>query len=249
MHIRQIALAARKLDPAVAALTDLFDLDASYKDPGVGQFGLENVVMPVGDTFLEVVSPVRADTTAGRYLERRGDSGYMVIFETPSLAEDRLRVDALGARVVWEIALEDISTIHLHPKDTGGAILSLDQPKPAGAWRWGGPHWTSRIRTTRVRRIISAEIEARDPGGMAARWSSLLGSSEVVADGDSVLLSLDRGGELRFVPAGPRGEGISAIGVEIEPSAREAIVATARARGLHATADNVEVCGVRVDLV
>jgi hypothetical protein len=247
MRIRQIALVARELRPAVEALVDLFDIEVGYRDPGVGHFGLENAVMPVGNTFLEVVSPVRPDTTAGRYLARRGDSGYMVIFETSRLSEDRTRVEALGARVVWEVALDDISTVHLHPKDTGAAIVSLDQPVPAGEWRWGGPQWKHHVRTDRVRRIVSAEMEAHDPEAMATRWSALLGFPAPAKDGDVRRIAVDDGGELRFVPAGARGEGISAFGVEA--SASEPVLAAARARGLAVRGRSIEVCGVRVDLV
>lgn len=246
MRIRQIALVARELEPAVAALVDVFDVAVGYRDPGVGQFGLENAVMPIGDTFLEVVSPLRADTTAGRFLTRRGDSGYMVIFETSRLAEDRQRVDALGARVVWEVALDDISTIHLHPKDTGGAIVSLDQPNPAGEWRWGGPDWKAHACTRRVRRIVSAEVEAVDPAAMAARWSALLGLPGPSKDGAARRVAVE-GGEVRFVPVGSRGEGISGFGVEA--SDPEAILGAARARGLPVRGRSVEVSGVRVDLV
>lgn len=71
--------------------------------------------------FVEVVSPVRPDTTAGRYLARRGsDSGYMAIFQMPSLEEARRRVTDLGVRVVWKIDLDDIAGTHLHPKDIPG---------------------------------------------------------------------------------------------------------------------------------
>jgi len=247
MRIRQIALVARELEPVVAALVDVFDIEVGYRDPGVGHFGLENAVMPVGDTFLEVVSPVQPDTTAGRFLARRGDSGYMVIFETSRLAEDRARVEALGARVVWEVALDDISTIHLHPKDTGGAIVSLDQPQPAGEWRWGGPEWKRHVRTSRIRRIVSAEIEASDPGAMAARWSSFLDLPESPRDGVVRRIAVDDGGELRFVPVGARGEGASAFGVEaVEP---ETVLAAARARRLPVQGRSFEISGVRVDLV
>ena len=41
----------------------------------MGQFGLTNAVFTVGDTFVEVVAPAQPDTTAGRYLERRGGHG------------------------------------------------------------------------------------------------------------------------------------------------------------------------------
>jgi Glyoxalase-like domain len=249
MHIRQIALVARELEPTVSLLTELLDLDIAYRDPGVGQFGLQNAVMPVGNTFLEVVSPIRSDITAERFLRRRGDSGYMVIFETAAIADHRARIESLGARVVWEIALDDIRSIQLHPKDVGGAIVSLDQPKPPGAWRWAGPAWQSHIRASRVNRIVSAELEAREPDAMAARWSTLLGLPAAMREGQGshrCRITLGAGTDLRFVPAGSRAEGLSAFGVEALD--RQAILAAASARGLRVRGDSVHVGGVRIDL-
>src|SRR5437867_2360968 len=71
-RLRQVALVARALEPVAAALQAEFQLGDPYRDSGVAEFGLENVVFAVGDTFLEVVSPVADGTTAGRYLDRRG---------------------------------------------------------------------------------------------------------------------------------------------------------------------------------
>ena len=46
---------------------------------------------------------------------------------------------------MWRVDLPDIASRHLHPRDVGGALVSIDQPVPAGAWRWGGP-WTAMAR-------------------------------------------------------------------------------------------------------
>jgi catechol 2,3-dioxygenase-like lactoylglutathione lyase family enzyme len=124
MRLRQIALVARDLDPVVDDLCAVLGITVAFRDPGVGVFGLRNAVMPVGETFLEVVSPIAPDASAVRYLARRGgDGGYMVLLQTSSLDADRRRLDALGVRVVWEIELPDIRSVHLHPRDTGGVIL------------------------------------------------------------------------------------------------------------------------------
>src|SRR5438552_15029239 len=131
MFIRQVALVARELEPVVADLRAVLGLGDGFRDPGVGEFGLHNTVMVVGTTFLEVVSPVRAGTTAGRFLEKQGgDGGYMVILQTADLDADRRRLATLGMRIVWEVALDDIATVHLHPRDIGGAAVPPDQPRP-----------------------------------------------------------------------------------------------------------------------
>src|SRR5207244_2575055 len=81
----------------------------------------------------------------------------------------------LGVRIAWQVELDDIATVHLHPRDLGGAIVSLDQPVPPESWRWGGPEWQAKVRTDAVRGIVSVTIQADDPPRMAARWAEVLG--------------------------------------------------------------------------
>src|SRR3954467_12674471 len=126
-RFRQAVVAARDLDAAVEELREALPLGESYADPGVGLFGLRNAVMALGDTFVEVVSPVEEGTAAGRYLERRGgDGGDMVMFQLDDLESARARVKELGIRTVWSLDLDDIADDHLHPRDMGGAIVALD---------------------------------------------------------------------------------------------------------------------------
>ena len=42
MRLRQVALVAHSLAPAVDQLTALLGIKVAYNDPGVGKFGLEN---------------------------------------------------------------------------------------------------------------------------------------------------------------------------------------------------------------
>src|SRR5262245_12954693 len=155
MRLRQVALVARKLGTAVEEIRDVLGIEVGFNDPGVGVFGLENAVFPVGDTFLEVVSPVEEGTTAGRLLDRRGgDGGYMVIIQVDDLARERARMEAIGVRIAWEAHFDDAATVHLHPKDVGGAIVSLDWMKPPESWKWAGPRWKSAVRTDVVAEIV-----------------------------------------------------------------------------------------------
>jgi len=248
MRIRQIALVARELEPVVDDLCAVFGLEVSFRDPGVAEFGLHNAVMPVGDTFLEVVSPLREDTSAGRFLERRrGDGGYMVILQSDDLEGNRRRAEALGVRVVWEVGLSDISTIHLHPKDLGGALVSLDQPRPARAWRWAGSGWEEKMRTSVVRRIAGVELQSADPAALARRWAEVLGRGVVWDGADVHEVALDEG-RLRFVPLRDRrGDGISVI--ELEAADPDRARRSARERNLSPDGARIEIAGTRFRLV
>jgi len=248
VRLRQIALVAEDLEAAADSLGDVLGLGAPFPDPGVGEFGLANAVFPVGDTFLEVVSPVRDGTTARRLIERRGgDGGYMVIVQSQSPAEDRARVERLGVRIVWSIDLPDAGAIHLHPRDVGGAILSLDRMDPVESWKWGGPNWEANVETGRCAEIVGAEVQAEDPAAMAARWAEVSGSTVREESAGVHLLEFDEGGFVRFHgDRDGRGEGVS--GLVIRPSAggEDAIRSAALKRGAVRSDGDVELVGIRI---
>jgi hypothetical protein len=208
-------LVARDLGPVSERLRAELGLGEAYADPGVAAFGLHNAVYAIGDTFLEVVSPTQPDTTAGRYLERRGDGGYMVIFQLDDLDAARERAAALGVRTVWQVDLPDISGTHLHPADTRGAIVSLDRAEPPGSWRWGGPDWTEKEGTGAPGRLRGVTIAVTDPDAVAARWAAILGTSA-----DGARLDLDDGGHVQFEQGGE--ERLVQIDIEV-PGRQETI--------------------------
>jgi Glyoxalase-like domain len=211
-RLRQVALVARDCDRVAGELRRALGLAEPFHDPGVGQFGLTNAVFAVGGTFLEVVAPARPDTTAGRYLERRGgDGGYMAIFQVPDLAAARGRLAGLGVRVVWTADLPDIAATHLHPRDVPGAIVSLDWAEPAESWRWAGPAWTGRAPEHAPGGVTGLTIEVSDPAAAGRRWAAVLG----IPATDTVVELPDSGQRLRFVPArAGRGEGITEVTIQ-----------------------------------
>lgn len=176
MKVRQFVFAASDLNASIDALKQGLRLDVCYRDPGVGEFGLVNALFRTGNSFLEVVAPEAENTAAGRFLERRGDDGgYMVIFQTDSLAAARERVDGLGVRVVWTSEHDDMRSMHLHPRDVGAAILSIDEATPPESWRWAGPDWTSFGADARSGDVVGVDFVARDPQALAERWGAVLG--------------------------------------------------------------------------
>ena len=246
MRLRQIALVGKDLAAAKADIVDVLGLGGDYPDPGVGKYGLQNAVWPIGDTFLEVVSPRQAGTTAGRLIEKRGgDGGYMAIFQTGDLAHARARITEAGVRVVDQTDRNGASFTHLHPKDVPGAIVSIDAMDPPERWEWGGPNWRDHVKTDTSLEIRGCEIQAADPDAVSARWAEVLGRPRE-RSGDGWRIAVD-GGEIRFVTLkDERGEGLREFDVAVRDAA--AVKAAAQARGCLIDGE-VRLCGTAVRLV
>tara|TARA_B100001093_G_scaffold440856_1_gene441654 strand:+ start:975 stop:1709 length:735 start_codon:yes stop_codon:yes gene_type:complete len=214
MDIRQIVMVSSMRDPIVNDLCELFGFEVAFNDPGVGHFGLENAVIPIGTDFLEVVSPVKDNTTAGRFLEKRnGDGGYMIIIQVDDFEISKGLVEKKNIGVVWKTDLPEAKAMHLHPKQMGGAILSLDWMNPKESWKWAGPEWTSHISGP-VSGVDGVEIQSSNPDEMFKDWLEVLGSTK--SDPEKRIIFLDNTW-LKFISdTDGRGAGISTFSLKSE---------------------------------
>ena len=246
MRIRQIVFAAHELAPGRELIASLLQLAPPFRDPGVAEFGIDNAVFAFGDQFIEVISPTRPHTACGRHLARQGDSGYMLILQTDGLARESARLDTLGVRRVWQADYDDISAMHLHPKDIGGAIVSIDEPRPAAAWRWGGPGWQVQPGAAGLQRVLGLRLRACEPALLARRWAQVLGRPAPQRHGDGWRVALDDG-VVDFQPSADGLDGISGCTLAVVDPA--GVCARARAAGVVVDGARVRLMGVDCALV
>jgi hypothetical protein len=253
LRLRQICLVASDLDTTEKQIADVLGLEICYRDTGVAKYGLRNALFAMSGTFLEIVSPTQPGTAGGRYLERRkGDGGYMYILDCDDLERRREHFKKLGVRLVQDLKSgDDVSTseaIHLHPRDTGGCLLSVDRHSGGtdlmGGYHWAGPEWQTHDRSKTISAIVGAGIQSDDPDALAQRWSELLERPvRKASEGEGFEIQLDNA----FVRFGPlrddRGEGMRAVHVETKDKA--AILAAAKKAGLPVGTEHVDLCGVR----
>ena len=192
LRLRQVVVAARDLDATVELLCASLGLSVCFNDPSVAEFGLRNALLTVGDQFIEVVSPIADGTAAGRLLDRRraAVTAYMVMFEVDDLDRRMAALAAGGVRTVWSGDHVAIRGRHLHPADIGGAIVSLDEPRPQGSWHWAGPDWSAHTDNAVVTAIAGYTIAVDDTATVTARWSQL-GLDHAVRFGDGSASQID----------------------------------------------------------
>ena len=217
MRLRQLVFVSNERDELGRKICDLFDLKETYNDAGLINFGLENVLIPLGDTFFEIVMPVQENTTAGRFLDKRGgEGGYMVIVDSSDFEKEQPRVEASGIEIVWHGNRKEENiqarTIHLHPKQVGGAILSIDHMNPESAWLWAGTDWEKDINKTLVDIISGVILQSADPKLTCENWEKALGKKRETGNSLDILLD---GSKISFVSdSDGRGEGIHAFRVK-----------------------------------
>lgn len=249
LRLRQICLVANDLKAVENDLRAVFGLEVCYRDPGVAKYGLENFLMPVSRTFLEVVAPTEAGTAAGRYLERRGgDGGYIVILQCNDAERRRARYQQMGVRVANAMDYGEFQGTQLHPRDTGGCMLEVDQQAGdviAGPWHPAGDDWEGAIRTDRVGTMIGCTLQGQTPPALAERWGDIL-DRPAEPGGDRFRVRLDNA-VIDVVPPGDdRGDGL--VGVTLQTFDRAAVIDAAKARGLPASYDSVTISGVQFNL-
>ncbi len=199
LELLQITLIVRDLPAAEKAFHERLGLEVAFRDPGVDLWGLENVVLPMGRTFIEILAPTREDTPGGRHLERQGgDGGYMVILQTHDVGPWRARVEKLGVRIAIDLVTEEPADgdswegVHLHPSDTGGMMISFDNPQPMDSWAGAGPDWREYVRQDVVDGLVSITLRSPEPEKLAARWGDVL-DRVVVSERGVDRIDLDRG--------------------------------------------------------
>ncbi len=250
LRLRQLCLVAHDLEPVVEDLKAVFGIAVCHRDPAVAKYGLHNALLPIGNSFVEIVAPTKDNTAAGRYLERRkGDGGYMVILDTDELNRWQKHIDAIGVGVAARLASDGYRGLQLHPRDTGGALLEINWSEGGAdvdaAYHPAGPGWRAYVRTTVAKAIIGAELQSLHPERLAAKWSEVLGKPARPVDGEW-RIDVDNA-SLRFVlPADDRGEGLS--GIDLQVAEPDRVRDVAKRRELAVTDETVVIGGVRFNL-
>lgn len=251
LRLRQLCLVTNNLNQTERDLKSIFGLEVCHRDPGVEKFGLHNFLMPIGTNFLEVVAPFQENTSAGRYLQKKGgDSGYMIIMQCDDVKNTKDRILSLGHRLILDNKTSETEGIQIHPKDLPGAIAEFRSNKGNqdvnGPWAPAGHNWTSFQNSGPTDQIDSVTIQSKNPSRLASKWSETLDRPINKNTDEISSINLDNS-TLHFIK-NPNNdtEGIVSIGLQVNNLQK--ILSTAILRGCKTTLDSVIVCGVRFKL-
>lgn len=225
--LRQVVLLAAELEPAVASVRGALGLNPGVRDAdGMATLGFEHEVLAIDDTFIEIVRPLSPESSPGRLLARRGEGGYMVVLQVPSLDDVVKRAATAGLAPIMHTVYEGNPISQWHPRDLG-TLAEIDEIAEDAPWHLC-PALSDTGSTAVARDITGVVIEVPYPVAMARRWADVLDLP--LDDGATVLrvgartiefVTGDRGlVTVRLEPSGRPGEAFVACGVAFEMTRR-----------------------------
>ncbi|MGJ4890886.1 VOC family protein [Bradyrhizobium sp. HKCCYLRH3099] len=248
LHLRQICLVARRLEPVVSDIAAIMGLEVCYRDPHVGKYGLENALLPVGPILLEVIAPIRDGTAAGRFLDKSGGrGGYMAILSCDDPDGRAARANALGVRTANVIDHETYHGVQLHPRDCRAAFIELNHTDGSddvlGPYPPAGPDWTRAIRHDVTTALTEVVLQSPEPSALAAHWERILDLTPAANSEGDWTLSLPNAA-IR-VTTGER-ECMSGLCFRTDVAV---VLDAARARGYAVSGNGFEIAGVTFAVV
>jgi methylmalonyl-CoA/ethylmalonyl-CoA epimerase len=129
-RIDHIGVAVEDLDGAVALYRDRLGMAEQHRET-VAEFGVEAVLLEIGDGHVELLSPLSADSAVGRFIERHGPGVHHVAYQTEDIASALESARAAGLRLIDEqprTGIRNSLVAFVHPKSTAGVLTELVQP-------------------------------------------------------------------------------------------------------------------------
>jgi len=126
-EIDHVAIAVNELGPAIDYYRDTFGAEVAHREV-VDSDGVEEALLRVADSYIQLLTPTRPDSPVAKYLERRGEGIHHVAYRVDSCAEALERVKAQGHRLIDEAprpGSRGTTVAFLHPKTAHGTLIEL----------------------------------------------------------------------------------------------------------------------------
>jgi len=128
-EIDHVAIAVRDLEAAVAWYAATFGATVAHRER-VERDGVEEVLLAVADSFVQLLTPIRDDSTVAKYLENKGEGLHHVGYRVDDCAAALQAVKDEGGRVIDEVprpGSRGTTVAFIHPKTSFGTLIELVQ--------------------------------------------------------------------------------------------------------------------------
>ncbi len=128
-EIDHVAIAVRDLDAAIAWYADVFGALVVHREI-VESDGVEEALVRVADSYVQLLTPTRDDSPVAKYLERKGEGLHHVAYRVANCAAALEAVKASGYQVIDQTprpGSRSTTVAFIHPKASFGTLIELVQ--------------------------------------------------------------------------------------------------------------------------
>jgi methylmalonyl-CoA/ethylmalonyl-CoA epimerase len=129
--VEHIGIVVKDLTNANALFEKLFN-QSHYKLEEVESEGVSTSFFKVGDTKIELLQALQADSPIAKFIEKRGEGIHHIAFEVDDIQSEMERLQAEGFELIHTEAKDGADNkkiCFLHPKSTSGVLIELCQEK------------------------------------------------------------------------------------------------------------------------
>lgn len=127
LNVHHTAIAVRDLEATLASFRDLYGVEPISREV-IAEQGVEEAMLPLGGSYLQILMPLGPDTPVGRFLERRGEGLHHVAIQVADIDAALEHLHRQGARLVDEaprIGGGGHRIAFVHPAQTGATLIEL----------------------------------------------------------------------------------------------------------------------------
>ena len=127
LNLDHVAIAVSDLDEAVAQYRRQYGVEPLYREI-VEEQGVEEAMIPVGGSFVQLLRPLSAETPVGRFLTKNGPGLHHVAYAVPSIEDALDHLKSEGVRLIDESPRtggRGAKIAFVHPKELAGTLIEL----------------------------------------------------------------------------------------------------------------------------
>ena len=127
-YIDHVGVAVKDLELALKFFEEIFEIP-TMEIKELPDQGVRAVLLPVGQTRLELLQPLSADSPVGRFLNSRGEGLHHLAFHVDNMAEKLEILGQKGIELVDREPRPGLSGIiaFVHPRSVHGILTELVQ--------------------------------------------------------------------------------------------------------------------------
>ncbi|HVV31354.1 MAG TPA: methylmalonyl-CoA epimerase [Mycobacteriales bacterium] len=128
--IDHVGIAVEDLDASISFYETAFGMRCTHRETNTEQ-GVEEAMMQVGDSAIQLLCPLSPDTTVGKFLATRGPGIQQMAYRVTDLADVSAKLREAGVRLLYDapkIGTAGSLVNFVHPKSAGGVLVELVQP-------------------------------------------------------------------------------------------------------------------------